>query len=286
MPSPAPSRVAVAIAAEVHAFCAAQADPAQAAKYARFFVEGYDAWGVSDKHPQWGANRKAWVERLRVAGPEAFLDAGDRLVRTGKYEEVSFAILFAADLADLYTPAAFERIERWFAPAPRGGFGIRNWAHCDVLCSEVLSPFLLRGIVPLARLEPWRASEHKFQRRAVPVALCTPLNSRRTFLDSTRDYRALLRLIEPLLGDGERVVHQGVGWFLRDAWKRRPEEIEAFLARHKETAPRLIVQYATEKMTPEARARFRRTKGAAKGRGPATARSRGRGSGAARTRRR
>ena len=49
--------------------------------------------------------------------------------------------------------------------------------------------------------------------------------------------------------DAEREVHQFLGWFLRDAWNIRPSETEAFLLKWKETAPRIIIQYATEKMT-------------------------------------
>jgi len=53
-------------------------------------------------------------------------------------------------------------------------------------------------------------------------------------------------------------VHQGVGWFLREAWKIRPKETESFLLKYKDTSPRLIFQYATEKMTPKQKLRFRR----------------------------
>jgi 3-methyladenine DNA glycosylase AlkD len=60
--------------------------------------------------------------------------------------------------------------------------------------------------------------------------------------------------------DKERVVHQGLGWFLREAWKRYPEPVEEFLMKWKDTAARLIFQYATEKMSKEYREKFRRTK--------------------------
>jgi 3-methyladenine DNA glycosylase AlkD len=167
------------------------------------------------------------------------------LVKTGKYEEGALAILFAAQLRDQYTPATLERIARWFD----GGF--RNWAHTDVLCGEVLSHFLTAGVVPLKSLRTWRESPHKFQRRAVPVAII-PL------LKQTTDYKPLLDLIRPLMHDPERVVQQGLGWFLREAWKRQPGVIEPFLLEHKDTSPRLIFQYATEKMTPQAKKRFRK----------------------------
>ena len=74
------------------------------------------------------------------------------------------------------------------------------------------------------------------------------------------DVAPLLEFIRPMMLDDERVVHQGLGWFLRESWKKQPKPAEAFLAEYKETAARLIFQYATEKMSAAARSRFRRAK--------------------------
>ena len=74
-------------------------------------------------------------------------------------------------------------------------------------------------------------------------------------------HESLLRFIRSMMQDAERVVHQGLGWFLPEAWKVRPEAVEPFLLEWKDTAPRLIFQYATEKMSPRQKARFRRAKG-------------------------
>jgi 3-methyladenine DNA glycosylase AlkD len=235
-----------AVAEEVRAFCQSKADPKLAARWARFFTEGYDAYGVDYKDPAWKGHQDKWVERLRTAGPTAFLDAGDVLVESGKYEEASFAILFAKGLPEFHTPAAFKRIGKWFEG------GIRNWGHTDVLCSEVLGRFLVERIVSVDDLTEWRGSTFKFKRRAVPVTLIKVLEA--------ADIARLLAFVEPLMHDQERVVQQGVGWFLREAWKRKPKLVEALLLKHKNTAPRLIYQYATEKMTAEAKARFRKAK--------------------------
>lgn len=237
------------IAREVREYCAAHANPEIVRKYAKYFKEGYDAFGIDHKDPSWEEHLADWAARLRAAGPAVYLDAGDVLTRTGKYEEASVAIRCAATMRDVYTPAAFARIGKWFEG------GIRNWGHSDVICSTVLSPFLLDRIVDIETLAGWRTSEFKYKRRAVPVALL-PL------LDERTDYKPLFDAIEPLMMDAERVVHQGVGWFLREAWKRQPKPAEAFLTKYRETAARLIFQYATEKMTPAEKERFRRTKSA------------------------
>lgn len=232
---------------KIRAFCQAHADAAMVKKYSRYFVEGYDAYGVDFRIPEYDAQRKQWLARLKAAGPEAILEAGDRLMQTGKYEESACAIRFVADSPEFHSPALFARIGRWFEK------GIVNWALCDVLCGEVLSPFLQRGVVGPEALEPWVTSALKYQRRAVPVTLIKPAKD-------GWELKPMLQLIEPLMSDGEKVVQQGVGWFLREAWKLQPKLVEAFLMKHKQTCPRLIVQYATEKMTKAGKERFRRTK--------------------------
>ena len=57
--------------------------------------------------------------------------------------------------------------------------------------------------------------------------------------------------------DAEREVHQGMGWFLRECWKIKHQEVETVLLEWKNTAPRIILQYACEKMTTEDKQRFK-----------------------------
>lgn len=233
-----------ALLKEIRAACEAAADPARAAKYTRFFTEGYDAFGINWKDPEWARQRERWLEANRARGLPWFLELGQSLVRTGKYEEASIAIIFAAQMREQYTPEAFVQIGRWFEG------GIRNWGNTDVLCGEVLGHFISSGIVDLEALAPWRASPWKFQRRAVPVMLLA-------VVDQVERIPALLEAVRPLMMDAERVVQQGVGWFLREAWKHAPKPVEKLLLEYKDTAPRLIYQYATEKMNAAQKARFR-----------------------------
>ncbi len=240
-------KVAKKAATEIRAFCEAHADPERVRKYSRYFVEGYDCYGVDHKLPDWEACRKQCLAQLKQAGVEALLDACDLLVRPGKYEEVFTAIVFVTDSPELYSADFLVRIGRWFEQ------GLANWAEVDVLAGQVLGQFLMSGIVDLAAFKPWVASPYKYQRRAVPVTLIGVAKG-------TKDLKPLFRLIEPLMGDTEKVVWQGTGWFLREAWKRQPAPVEAFLLHHKDTCPRLIVQYATEKMDSEAKQRFKRSR--------------------------
>ena len=74
---------------------------------------------------------------------------------------------------------------------------------------------------------------------------------------ASQNVEPLLGFVNALMMDKERFVHQGLGWFLREAWKIHPQPVEEFLLKWKDSAPRKIFQYATEKMSKEQKVRFR-----------------------------
>jgi 3-methyladenine DNA glycosylase AlkD len=239
------------IASEIRAFCAEHADEKVVSRYARFFTEGYDAYGVTSELLQEHIRkfREAYEDEL---GLDGFLQLGDVLLESGKYEEASFAICFLFPFHNEYTTRTFQRLGEWLEN------GIRNWGHTDVLCGEVLSKFFEKGIVQLESFSSWRESSSKWKRRAVPVSMLALLKLR-------KDYGELLDFLEPLVMDEDKFVQQALGWFLREAWKRQPTPVEAFLLKWKHSAPRRIFQYATEKMTPEKKEKFRRERKSGKG---------------------
>jgi 3-methyladenine DNA glycosylase AlkD len=226
------------------AYCYQHADPAIVKKYSRYFKEGYDAYGIT--FPLMEQKVRSVMTEISP-DLKTVLETSRLLLKGTKYEETSFALMMVKELKKEFKPENFDEIGRWFS------MGINNWAHTDALCSEILSVFLLKKIVDYKDMADWRKSANKFQRRAVPVALIKLLKER-------DDYREFFAFIEPLMMDPAREVHQGAGWFLREAWKKQPSQTEEFLLKWKDTAPRLIFQYATEKMTPAGKERFRREK--------------------------
>jgi 3-methyladenine DNA glycosylase AlkD len=229
---------------DLKSFCERHADAAVVKKYSRFFKEGYDAHGVRDDllHKKVDSILARDDIDLRLLYETARL-----LVKSGKYEETFLAVMLLRPHAKKFTQTLFTELTHWFES------GIHNWAHTDVICRDLSSPLLTNKIIDLNRLSSWRQAANKYQRRAVPVSLL-PL------LTQVNDYKLLFDYIEPLMQDPERTVQQGLGWFLREAWKRKREVTEAFLLKWKETAPRVIYQYATEKMTAEEKQRFKREK--------------------------
>jgi 3-methyladenine DNA glycosylase AlkD len=231
--------------ADILAFCRANADAALVQKYSRYFKEGgYDAYGVSYQLLQ---EKVCAILSEPGINLDFILKLSLKLIPGTKYEEPSIALMLVKAMKKHYTRETFGEIGHWF------DIGIRNWAHTDALCSEILPVFLIKEIVDYKDLDNWRSGKNKFQRRAVPVSLIK-------LLKTTGYIGEYISFVEPLMMDPEREVHQGVGWFLREAWKIQPEPVEDFLFRYKNTAPRLIFQYATEKMKPGEKERFRRDK--------------------------
>ena len=231
------------LASDIRDFCVENANPAIVAKYSRYFHDGYDAYGLTlDQLEQ------TVLEILEGGAGYKLVNQTSRLlIRSPKYEETSFAILLTKAFEKDFTAKTFEELEFWFT------FGITNWAHTDVISSELIFPLLKRKLITFTNLESWRTAGNKFQRRAVPVSLIK-------LMKSSKDFQPFFEFIAPMMMDEAREVHQGLGWFLREAWKINKPETEAFLLKWRNEAPRLIFQYATEKMTAEEKKRFRKEK--------------------------
>lgn len=229
---------------EIEIYCKANTNDALVKKYSRFFKEGYDAYGLSHELIQ---SKVEDIVKVQNVDFGTIIKTSHLLIPTGKYEDVSFAIALFKEFRKQFTPEIFNEIEKWFEE------GINNWAHTDAICGELIATFLEKRIITFPRMAAWRNSKNKFQRRAVPVALIK-------MLKYTNEYQPFFDFIEPIMVDEEREVHQGLGWFLREAWKKNPEPTEMFMMQWKDNAPRLIFQYATERMKPEQKQHFKRSK--------------------------
>jgi 3-methyladenine DNA glycosylase AlkD len=230
---------------EIVAYCREHSDEALVKKYSRYFKEGvYDAYGLSME--LMNVKIKEILNRKDVDF-QVIRATSELLAKSKKYEEPSFALLFYKSFIKQFDSSVFSDIAIWFET------GINNWAHSDSICGELLFPLLKKNIIEYTDLKPWITAKNKFQRRAVPVSLIKTLKS-------VNDFAPYLKMIEPLMSDPEREVHQGAGWFLREAWKIKREPTKEFLLKWKERSPRLIFQYACEKMSVEEKMRFKRTK--------------------------
>jgi len=231
---------------EIVEFCLANSDESVITKYSKYFKEGYDGYGIDSKifETQKAKWVIAWEDKMTI---NDYLNIGDTLISTGKFEEAGFATHFILSKKDEFTNKTFERVGRWLEN------GIQNWANTDVLCMLVLSEFIFNEIIQPKDFTDWTQSKSKWKRRAVPV----------TFVETIKKgykIEPVLSVIEQLMLDEEEDVQKGLGTLLREVWKKQPDLAEIFLLKWKDTCGRKIIQYATEKMDKNHKSKFKRIK--------------------------
>lgn len=229
---------------EIRQFCNENQNAENALKAKRYFKEAPDCYGLTQ--PQMNEKAKQLL-REKLVTLQTVLEAIPDLLKSAKYEEITIGLLLVNGFEKQYSKELFAEIGTWFS------YSIHNWAHADTLGMFILPKFFKYKAIEEKDFKNWLKSKYKFQRRCVPVTLIKTLKLRDNF-------QSLFKFLEHLMTDPEREVHQGMGWFLRECWKIKPTETEEFLLKWKDNAPRLIIQYATEKMGKEAKERFKRGK--------------------------
>lgn len=179
----------------------AHAEPEKLPLMQRFFKEPIDAYctytqyvrAVAKEH---GAEFGAWTQRERMALTKA-------LWGSGKHEEGSVAILLYARMARRLGRAEWDILSKWLERE------VRNWAHCDTLCAEVLGPMLIRNPEWVGEMRQWAAAKPLYKRRA---ALVAPLKGLRKGM-----FRAELEeLMGMLAADRDAMVKKGIVWVRRE----------------------------------------------------------------------
>jgi 3-methyladenine DNA glycosylase AlkD len=217
----------------------ANEDPLQVTKSARFFTEGYDAFGLEEN--QLRQIRDQILEQFNPSIPE-LAELAYHFFATGKYEFGSLAIMFLKKHRPRFDRSVYTQLKRCLDEV------VDNWAHSDLIATKLTPVLLELDIASMDDFAEWRTSPSKWTRRVVAVTMLYQINR--------LPVEQLLDFIQPLMRDDQRAVQQGVGMFLRELWKVHPREVEDFLYGQKDSASRMIIQYATEKMSKDRKKRY------------------------------
>jgi 3-methyladenine DNA glycosylase AlkD len=233
---------AAELAASIRARLEALAQPAFAAGASNFFREPVDVLGVRSHDLQKVVAEayrtvKKWpaAERNRLC---ALLWEG------GKMEEGVLVAHLYRRFAKQCAGPEFRLFERWMDRY------VRNWAHCDGVSSWLLAACIANEPALMDSLPAWTRSKNRWKRRAAAVALLQEAKQ-------GRSTGAIFAIAAMLRGDPDDMVQKGVGWLLKETYPRRPREVVRLLTSWS-GAPRLMLRYACEKMTPADRARVLR----------------------------
>ncbi len=244
--------------AEIQQFFRDNADPANVEKYARYFVDGYDAYGVDGKLSE--RQRDAWLDQWNgTLSWDQWLELADLLLDSPKYEERMYGIGFIMHQRERFMPDLVDRVEAWYEKD-----WIRTWADVDVSATQILQPLILDGHTQLDRFTTWLTAVSIWQRRAAAVTCIGLLGGQminaggaakgKPVPERAVPVHDLLEFVRPILWDDHKKVQQGIGWFLRTAWQRFPVETEPWLIANRDHIAAFSMRTATEKMDKEKKA--------------------------------
>ena len=139
----------------------------------------------------------SWTEKERTALTRA-------LWESGKFEEGAVAIQLYARMRRKCDYREWKIFTRWLEKY------VRNWAHCDALCADVLGPMLIAHPEWVGEMKGWAGSTAKYKRRA---ALVAPLKGNSQGDVPGRRRNELLAL---LAADREDIVKKGLVWLRKE----------------------------------------------------------------------
>ena len=127
----------------------------------------------------------------------------------------SCAVFLLSARVSLLDPADLPLLERLVREA-------KTWALVDVLAGDVLGKLLVSHPEMASELEPWAADPDFWVRRSALLSQLAPLRAGASF-------DRFGRWADAMLDEREFFIRKAIGWVLRDAGRRRPAEVFAWL---------------------------------------------------------
>jgi 3-methyladenine DNA glycosylase AlkD len=179
-------------------------------------------------------------------GMDFAVNVGDKLFRGRVLEEKIFAVLMLERQTAGFGGREFKLFESWLGR-------VSSWADHDALVHCLIGPMILNEPARAKVIFRWARSGDCWHRRASAVALIHSAR-KRTGLEQ------VIKVSNALLTDQDDMVQKGLGWLLRETAKADPERTVPYLMAIRESASRLVLRAACEKLPASERERILGTK--------------------------
>ncbi|MGH2483481.1 MAG: DNA alkylation repair protein [Candidatus Limnocylindria bacterium] len=119
----------------------------------------------------------------------------------------------------------------------------RTWAYVDALAGDIVGGILTADDRVEATLDRWAADADFWVRRASMLAELRPLRA-------GADFGPFLRRADAMLDEKEFFIRKAIGWVLREVGKRRPDEVQSWLAPRTHRASGVTMREAVRYLAP------------------------------------
>jgi 3-methyladenine DNA glycosylase AlkD len=228
-----PSIVLGAIHRELMAVCSDKMREGQS----RYFKEKVRFLGCS--LPQCNIIAGKWAKRLKDEGwsHDDILTLAEELLKAGSWEEGAIALELVARRKGEFRESDFSTFERWLSEY------VNNWGHTDSIAPHIFGELVERYPNLSEGIFKWTKSPNRWMRRASSVTYI--LHARHG-----KFHDVVYKTADALLGDDDDMVRKGVGWMLKCASQADEKGVVAYLMNNRTRTSRLVLRYATEKVSP------------------------------------
>ena len=178
---------------------------------------------------------------LREKSLDYLMKVADNLFRGDILEEKVFAVFLLEKITGQLGNKEFRIFEKWLTR-------VSTWADHDALASYLLGPMLVSEPKRSERVFVWAKDKNRWRRRAAAVTL---IRGARLELFE----REIIQVSNLLLRDEDDMVQKGLGWLLREWTRDYPVRAVPFLMKIRDSAPRLVMRTACEKLSSAQRKR-------------------------------
>jgi 3-methyladenine DNA glycosylase AlkD len=218
----------------------AAADPARAASSVWYFKTGKGQHGEGDQFLGVTVPAQRKIARRYRDLPEKEVK---KLLASKIHEERFVALEILVAQFETAVPAQRKAIYLFYlANTAR----VNNWDLVDTSAPYIVGEYLLTR--PRAILRKLARSQNVWERRIAIVATFAFIRA-----GETADTFAIAQM---LLADEHSLIHKAVGWALREAGKKSPEQLNEFLQVNYADLPRTSLRYAIERFQSAERERF------------------------------
>ena len=182
---------------------------------------------------------KEWLKANQDISDEEFTAALDGLYRGKSHEEKTVASILLGYRSGGRRAASLGQIDGWLDH-------LAGWAEIDALCGG--------NFTAAEMLYHWKQWEHflrklaksknENKRRAALVFLVGPVGA-------SSDKRILtlaFELIDTLKHEKDIIITKAISWLLRSAVKRHKKAVSAYIARNRDTLPKIAVRETIKKI--------------------------------------
>jgi 3-methyladenine DNA glycosylase AlkD len=127
-----------------------------------------------------------------------------------------------------------------------------TWSSCDSCCIRVIGPFLAKKQnqkLAQKTIDSWSLDDSTWIKRASMVILLKVIMVHKDF-----DEEYVFSKVNNMLKySNENYIEKAIGWLLKTCSKYKPNSIIDYLHANKQKLSRLILRYASEKLSKESR---------------------------------